>query len=319
VPKGTGIRAIKGDNMQASRTSFKKWSLVLGIIPAVFLQLTLGIGPSIATFILSFTDISGVKGVPWKFIGLANYRELFFQQNSRDLIQVIQNTIIFCVAVTVIQNLIAIFIALALNSKMIYGRSFYRSVVFMPSVLGVLVTSLVWLCVLNPMDGPVAKFISLFGLQSGFFKSNSSALACVIFTQIWMAMGHSMVINLAGLQSIPNELYEAGEIDGTSGWQKFRYITFPLLWPTINVNILLAVIGSLQSFQIILFTTGGRNMATQTLAARVVYYAFNINAGSGAAAMRQGYGAAWAMFLFVFILTATLIYVRAMRRREELT
>ncbi len=305
--------------MQAVKTSFKKWALILGIIPAVFLQICLGIGPSIATFILSFTDISGVKGVPWKFIGLANYKELFFQQNPRDFIQVIQNTIIFCVAVTIIQNFIALFISLALNSKMIKGRSLFRSVVFMPTVLGVLVTSLVWLCVLNPMDGPVAKLLSLLGITSGFFTSAKSALACVIFTQIWMAMGHSMIINLAGLQSIPNELYEVASIDGATGAQSFKYITFPLLWPTLNVNIMLAIIGSLQSFQVILLTTGGRNMATQTLAARVVYYAFNINAGSGAVAMRQGYGAAWAMFLFIFILIATLFYVRAVRRRDELT
>ncbi len=304
---------------QLTKTSFPKWALVLGILPAVFLQVTMGLIPSITTFILSFTDISGVKGVPWKFIGLANYKEFFFQQSSRDLIQVVKNTIIFCVAVTIIQNVIALLIALSLNSKLIKGRSFYRSVIFLPVVLGVLVTSLVWLCVLNPMDGPVSKLIGLFGLNSGFFTSSGSALSWVIFTQVWMAMGYSMVINLAGLQSIPNELYEAGEIDGTTGTQKFRYITFPLLWPTVNVNILLAVIGSLQSFQVILFTTGGRNIATQTLSARVVYYAFNINAGSGAAAMRQGYGATWAMILFIFILTATLIYQRAMKRRDELT
>ena len=274
--------------MQAVKTSFKKSSLVLGIIPAIFFQLFMGVGPSLATFILSFTDITGVKGVPWKWVGLANYRELFFQQNHRDLIQVLKNTVTFCVAVTVIQNFIALFIALALNSKMIKGRSFYRAVVFMPSVLGVLVTSLVWLCVLNPLDGPVAKFIGLFGLKSGFFTSANTALACCIFTQIWMAMGHSMVINLAGLQSIPNELYEAGAIDGASGSQNFRYITLPLLWPTLNVNIMLAIIGSLQSFQVILLTTGGRNMATQTLAARVMFFAFNINSGSGAGPMRQG-------------------------------
>lgn len=303
---------------QTVKASFPKWALLLGILPALFLQITMGIIPSITTFILSFTDISGVKGVPWKFIGLANYKEFFFQQSTRDLLAVLRNSLVFCIGVTVIQNLIALFIALALNSKLVKGRGFYRSVIFLPVVLGVLVTSYVWLNTLNPMEGPVAKLIGLFGLNSGFFTSASSALAWCIFTQIWMAMGYSMVINLAGLQSIPNELYEAGEIDGTTGMQKFKYITFPLLWPTINVNIMLAIIGSLQSYQVILFTTGGRNMATQTLSARVVFFAFNINSGSGAGAMRQGYGATWAMILFIFIFAATLIYQRAVRRREEI-
>lgn len=304
--------------MQITRTTFPKWALILGILPAVLLQLMMGLGPSIATFVLSFTDITGVTGVPWKFIGLANYREFFVQQSSRDLMQVLRNTFIFCAAVTIIQNVIALAIAIALNSKAIIGRGLFRAVVFMPVVLGVLVTSLVWKLVLNPMDGPVSQFIALFGLQSGFFTASNSALGSVIFTQVWMAMGYSMVINLAGLQSIPNDLYEAGEIDGTTSWEQFRYITLPLLWPTINVNIMLAIIGSLQSFQVILLTTGGRNMATQTLSARVVFYAFNINAGSGAGAMRQGYGATWAMVLFVFILSATLIYQRSMKRREEM-
>lgn len=303
--------------MHSTRTTFAKWALILGILPALLFHVVMGLIPSITTFILSFTNISGVSGVSWNFIGFDNYREFFFQQSSRDLLQVVKNTLIFCAAVTFFQNAIALPIALALNSRFTAGRSFYRAVIFLPVVLGVLVTSLVWACVLNPMDGPVAKLIGLFGMHNGFFTEKSSALGWVIFAQIWMAMGYSMVINLAGLQTIPSELYEAGSIDGTSEFQAFKYITFPMLWPTINVNILLAIIGSLQSFQIILLTTGGNNLATQTLSARVVYFAFNINAGSGAVAMRQGYGATWAMMLFIFVLTATVIYRRVMNRKEE--
>lgn len=302
---------------QVNKTSFAKWAMILGVLPAVLFQVVMGLGPSVTTFILSFTDISGVSGVPWRFVGFDNYREFFVQQSSRDLLQVIQNTLVFCIGVTVIQNVIALFIALALNSRLIKGKSFFRAVIFLPVVLGVLVTSLVWLCVLNPMDGPISQLIGLFGLKSGFFTQRSTALVWVIFTQIWMAMGYSMVINLAGLQAIPNELYEAGEIDGTSGAQRLRFLTLPLLMPTLHVNILLAVIGSLQSFQVILLTTGGNNLYTQTLSARVVYFAFNINAGSGAAVMRQGYGATWAMVLFVFILTATLIYQKVLRGKED--
>lgn len=299
-----------------TRTSFSKWALILGIAPAVLFYIVMGLGPSIATFILSFTDISGVANVPWKFIGIANYREFFVQQNQRDLLQTLSNTVQFCVLVTVIQNAVALPIALVLNNKLIRGRNFFRAVVFLPVVLGVLVTALMWVLVLNPMEGPAAQLVGLLGGEWGFFSDNATALYWVIFCQIWMAMGYSMVINLAGLQSIPTELYEAGEIDGTKRFQAFRYITFPMLWPTLSVNILLAVIGSLQSYQIILFTTGGRNIFTQTLAARVIYFAFNINAGSGAVAMRQGYGAAVAMVLFVFILAATLISQRAMNRRD---
>jgi len=303
--------------MNSTKTSFAKWALVVGILPAVIFYVGMGLIPSITTFVLSFTDISGVKGVPWSFIGFDNYREFFVQQSPRDLREVIKNTIVFCVAVTVIQNALALPIALALNSKFIKGRSFYRAVIFLPVVLGVMVTALVWLCVLNPMDGPVSKLIGLFGLTSGFFQAKTGAMVWVIFTQIWMAMGYSMVINLAGLQEIPSELFEAGSIDGATEFQAFRYLTLPMLWPTINVNILLAIIGSLQSFQIILFTTGGNSIPTQTLSARVMFYAFNINAGSGQPTIRQGFGATWAMILFVFVFMATIIYQRVMKRRNE--
>ncbi|MEN6316873.1 MAG: sugar ABC transporter permease [Clostridiaceae bacterium] len=303
--------------MHTGKICFNIRSMLLGMLPAVLLYVAMGLGPSIATFILSFTDISGIAGVPWKFIGLANYKEFFVQQNQRDLLQVIKNTVEFCILVTVIQNAVALAIAIVLNKKDLKRRNFYRAVIFLPVVLGALVTSLTWLTVLNPLGGPAESLLRIFGMSSGFFTANRQALEWTIFCQIWMAMGYSMVINLAGLQSIPTELYEAGEIDGASKWNVFRYITFPMLWPTINVNLVLAVIGSLQSFQIILFTTGGKNMFTQTMAARVMFYGFNINAGSGAVALRQGFGATWAMVLFVFILSFTLLYQRLMKGRNS--
>ncbi|MCX7708501.1 MAG: sugar ABC transporter permease [Clostridia bacterium] len=303
--------------MQATKTSFNKWALYLGILPAVLFYVVMNLGPSIATFVLSFTDITGTPGVPWKFIGIANYKEFFFIQNPRDTMMVLKNTVIFCLLVTFVQNAIALPIAVVLNNKFIKGRNFYRAVVFLPVVLGVMVTSLTWLLMFNPTDGPVSQLIGIFGLSSNFFADKETALYYVIFCQIWMAMGYSMVINLAGLQGIPTELYEAGEIDGTTGNQAFRYITFPMLWPTIAVNITLALIGSLSSFQIILFTaSGGLNIFTQTMAMRVMYFAFNLNAGMNTFSMRQGFGAAVAMMLFVFILIVTLVSHYVTNRRE---
>lgn len=303
--------------MQATKTSFNKLALYIGILPAVLFYVVMNLGPSIATFILSFTDISGTPGVPWKFIGIANYKEFFLIQNPRDTMMVMKNTVVFCLLVTFVQNAVALPIALALNNKFIKGRSLYRAVIFLPVVLGVMVTSLTWLLMLNPTDGPVSQLIGIFGLHSNFFADKQTALYYVIFCQIWMAMGYSMVINLAGLQAIPSELYEAGEIDGTTPGQAFRYITFPMLWPTLSVNITLAIIGSLSAFQIILFTaSGGLNIFTQTMAMRVMYFAFNLSSGMNTFSMRQGFGAAVAMILFVFILIVTLISHFVINRKE---
>lgn len=302
-------------SLQAERTTFSKKAIYLGIFPAVFFYLTINFGPSLATFVLSFTNITGTPGLPWEFIGLRNYREFFIEQNTRDTILVFRNTVIFSLAVTLIQNAVALPIAVTLNNKGLVGRNVYRAIIFLPVVLGVFVTAYTWRLMFNPLDGPIANFISIFGWQSNFFNDPRIALWLVIFCQIWMAMGYSMVINLAGLQAIPNELYEAGLIDGTSGTQAFRYITMPMLWPTVSVNILLAIIGSLQSFQIILFTTGAGNFHTRTLVMHVYANAFNLGGGMGSGSMRQGYAAAVAMILFLFILTVTIISQRFISRK----
>ena len=135
-------------------------------------------------------------------------------------------------------------------------------------------------------------------------------------------MGYSMVIFLAGLQGIPSELYEASKIDGASPSQQFIYVTLPLLWPTVTVNVLLAVIGSLSVYQMILLTTGG-GFDTSNLAMRVFRTAFNIGqditgvAGASSSTMRQGYAAAQSMVLFGIILIVTLVTQYLMNKKEK--
>lgn len=301
--------------MQQARITFKKKSIYLGILPAILLYIILGVGPSLATFFFSFTDISGLKGAPWHFIGLANYKEYFFHQNYRDYFDVIKRTLIYAFSTTIIQNVVALFVAVLLNSKFVKGRNLFRAIIFMPVVLGVMVTSLSWTLFFNSTDGPAAKFLSFFGKSSSFFGDQKYAFILCIFCQIWMYMGYSMVIFLAGLQTIPQDLYEAGTIDGTTTWQAFKNITFPLLWPSITVNVLMSIIGSLSSFQIILLTTGG-NFNTTTLAMTVYAQAFGLGKIASVAGLRQGYASAISMILFVIILVFVLFFQYVMKKRE---
>ena len=135
-------------------------------------------------------------------------------------------------------------------------------------------------------------------------------------------MGYSMVIFLAGLQSIPGDLYEAARIDGASPFQLFIYVTMPLLWATISVNVLLAIIGSLSPYQMIMMTTGG-DFDTSNLAMRVFRTAFNIGSdrtgvsGAGSNTMRQGYAAAQSMILFSLIFVVTIITQFFLNRKEK--
>lgn len=307
---------MRGEQMKHHKiTTFSRRSIILGVAPAILLYLILGVGPSLATFFFSFTDISGLKGAPWHWVGLANYKEYFVTQNYRDYIDVIKRTLIYALATTVIQNVIALFVALLLNAREIKGRNFYRAVIFMPVVLGVMVTAISWTLFFNSVDGPAAAFLALFGKYNNFFGDQKLAFVLCIAAQIWMYMGYSMVIFLAGLQTIPQELYEAAKIDGSNTASEFRYVTFPLLWPSITVNGLMSIIGSLSSFQIILLTTGG-NFNTTTLSMTAYANAFGLGKIASITGLRQGYAAAINMVLFTIILVFVLIFQGYMKKKE---
>lgn len=304
--------------MQLNKTVWNKWIIIGGMAPAILFYLVFGIYPSLMTAVYSLTNISGIPNTAWQFIGLANYREFFLLQNYRDTFDTLARTIIFAVSVTVIQNVIALFVALLLNEKMLKGRNFFRAVIFLPSVLGVTIICYAWTLVFT-MDGPASTVLSWFGGFSSFLGDQRMAFPLVIFIQIWMSMGYAMVIYIAGLQAIPAELNEASLIDGANSWQTFKSITLPMLWPTVSINALLSVIGSLSVVQTILLTTGGGNN-TRTLAMSIYNTAFNIGTTSGGYnqySMRQGYAAALSMVLFAIILLFTLIVQYILNRRGK--
>lgn len=207
-----------------------------------------------------------------------------------------------------IQNTIALFLSVQLNKKM-KGHLFYRALIFMPVILGVTVVGYMWKLVLNPIDGPAQQLLSLFQTRSNFLGSINLAFPLVISIQIWMAMGYSLVIYLSGLQTIPEELYEAGHIDGANNFQIFRNITIPLLAPAITVNVLLAIIGSLQVFDTMFVLTNGF-FKTKTLSLLMFQEAFR---GS----QRQGYASAIAVLLFILVLFFVLVFQFYLRKRED--
>lgn len=285
----------------------QKWCPFAGMFPTLFIFLMLGVIPSILGIVASFTDLTGVPGVPLHFIGLKNYEEFFVLTNKRDLFDVIWKTIEFAVIVTIVQNTVALFVAIILN-KGLKGRNIYRAIIFLPCILGVTVTGLIWTLVLNPTDGPMKELMTLLHLQSNFYGDYKHAFGWVMFTQIWMCMGTSLIIFLSGLQSISNELYESASIDGATKWTSFKYITFPLIWPTITINTLLAIIGALNTYEIIFVTTRGE-FNTKTLPMLIYQTAY-----TGAA--RQGYAQAMGMVMFALTLTATLVTKHYMDKKE---
>ena len=197
------------------------------------------------------------------------------------------------------------------------GTKFFRTIIFMPVILGAVVQGLIWSLFLYPLGGPMGRVLELIGLQSEFLGGQpAEAFAWVMIVQIWANVGITMVIFIAGLQTIPSEMYEAAKMDGANGWQVFRNVTWPLLTPSVNTNLLLCVIGSLQAWALFLVLLGYRN-GTQVLGYLIFAQGFGQTSGSVTSSFRQGYAASASIVLFFLVLIIGLTLQTILRRREE--
>jgi len=293
-----------------------RWLPYLLLLPGMFAYFAVALGPSLATTLFSFTDATGLPGAPVNWIGLDNYHEfLFLGQAARDNLAAVGRTLIFCFFVTTIQFALGLLVALVLNQKL-RGRNFFRTLYFMPVILGAVIQGLIWSLFLYPLGGPLAKFLAIFGARSEFLGGQpTEAFAWVIVVQIWANLGTTMIIFLAGLQTISEEYYEAARIDGANGWQIFRHVIWPLLTPSVNTNLLLNVIGSLQAWQLFLILLGYRN-GTQVLGYLIYATGFGQTSGSVTSSFRQGYAAAASIVLFLMVLVIGLLVQYFLRRRE---
>ena len=285
---------------------WKSWTPILLLLPGFGLYLLIAVGPSLATAVYSFTDATGIKGAPINWIGFENYDEFLFRGlASRDNIAALQRTLVFSVLVTGIQFSLGLALALLLNQKL-RGKIFFRTLFFLPVILGVVIQGLMWKLFLLPNGGPVAEVFGLFGITSEFLGGKpTEAFLWVIAVQIWANVGVTMVIFLAGMATIDENLYEAARIDGAGGWDLFKSITWPQLTPAINTNFLLNIIGSLQAWQLFLVLIGYKP-GTQVLGYEIFAQGFG-QTGGVSAAFRQGFAAAASVVLFFIVLVLGLI------------
>jgi raffinose/stachyose/melibiose transport system permease protein len=288
------------------------------LAPGLIFYLVFSLGPSVATAGYSFTDASGLVGSKANWIGLDNYKEfLFMGANVRDNLEITLRTLLFSVIVTIVQTAFGLLAALLLDMRLKLSN-FFRTLFFLPVILGATIIGLMWTLFLYPLGGPAQQLLGLFRLHSEFLGGPpSTVFYWIIWIQIWANMGITMIIFLGGLQTVPNELREAARIDGANGWQVFRNVTFPLITPSFNTNILLETIGSLQAWQLFLVIKGPTN-GLNVLGIWVYALAFGRQSNNPTqAAMRQGYGAAASMVLFVIVLIIGLTAQRLLARRER--
>src|SRR5262249_43935086 len=279
------------------------------LAPALAVFFLLEILPAFATSIFSLTDYTGLPGAPIHWVGVENYTSLLAGQRTF-LLRALGVTAIFALTVTVLQNGLAVLIAWLLNSRL-RGQLAVRSLVFLPVVLGATINGLTWYVMFNPLGGPVALFLQQFGIRANMLGNPATALYAVIWVQIWANLGFSMMIFLAGMQAIPPEIYEAGKIDGTAAWGAFRHLTIPLLAPSITINVLLAIIGTITGFELIfVLTDGGPAFSSQTLGMWVFNQAFFSNN------RLPGFASAIAMVQFAIVFAIAMVMQSYLRRRE---
>jgi raffinose/stachyose/melibiose transport system permease protein len=296
---------------------WKAWVPLALLLPGFALYIFIAVGPSLATAIYSFTDATGIRNIPINWVGFDNYDEFLFRgQASRDNIEALKRTLIFSFVVTTVQFSLGLVLALLVNQRL-RGTIFFRTLFFMPIILGVAIQGLIWKLFLLPNGGPVARIGELVGWESEFLGGQpTQAFVWVMIVQIWANVGITMVIFLAGLQTIPADYYEAARIDGANRWQLFRNVTWPMLTPAINTNFLLNIVGSLQAWQLFLVLVGYRN-GTQVLGYLVFAEGFGQTSGSVTTAFRQGYAAAASIALFFLVLVIALAANLLVARRER--
>ena len=258
--------------------------------------------PIVASFFLAMAEWPMLRPAQW--VGLGNYIEIF---STDPLVgKVLFNTVYYVVLAVPLGVILAMMMALLLNQKVVW-RPLFRTFFYVPSLVTGVPLAVLWAWLLTPQFGLVNHFLSWFGVQGPEWLYNTkTAMPAMIIMSLW-GVGGSMVIYLAGLQGIPEQYYEAAEIDGGGTWAKFWNITVPMMTPTIFFNLIMGVIGSFQTFaQFFIMTNGGPANATLTYVLYLYRNAFEY--------FRMGYASALAWILFLIILAATSLQFWGARR-----
>ncbi|MEZ4865739.1 MAG: sugar ABC transporter permease [Caldilineaceae bacterium] len=267
----------------------------LFILPNFLGFLIFSLFPIVFAAYITFTEWNLAK--PPVFVGLQNFVSLY---NDPLFWKTLGNSAYYTFVAVPTGVFVAFWLAMLMNRKM-WGVVFFRTVYFLPQITLTVAAAVVWSWLYHPELGLFNYLLGLIGIEGPrWLQSTTWAMPAIIIMGNWQGIGFAMLILLAGLQGIPGEYYEAAEIDGANGWQRLRYITLPLLTPTIFFVVVTSLIGAFQGFdQFYVMTNGGPAKATTTL----VLYIFQ----NGFTFFKMGYGAALAFMLFLCILVITLV------------
>lgn len=289
-----------------------RWPYIF-IIPDLIVFGIFVVYPMFYSLYLSFTNYNGATA---EWIGFLNYRKLFLD-DEKFLISVI-NTVYYTAVTVVSTSLLALLVALAINgldTRSRVGRSgqtIFKLIYYLPVMVAGVATYVLWQWMYNTRYGLINWALSLIGIPGKSWLNDMHwALPSIMFMSLW-TIGSGVIIYLAGLKGIPDQLYEAAQIDGANIWQRFRYITIPSLYPVLFFVLIMATIGSFQAFGQIYVMTGGSGGPLGRAALTMVFHLYN----NAFIYFRLGYASAIAYILFIMVFAFILIQIRLFAKRE---
>lgn len=283
------------------RKSKSDWAGYLYIMPWLLGLLLFTIGPMLFSLLLAFSKwdiITGVQSIEW--VGLDNFKAIFHDELFYQSLKV---TFIFALVSVPLYQVVSLLIAVLLNMRS-RGMKVFRLIYFMPSVIPAVAVSMMWVMIFNPEYGILNKALAWFGIQGpAWLQDPSYALGALIVMGIW-GVGNTIIIYLSGLQSVPEDMHEAAELDGAGRFRRFFSITLPMISPTVFFNLIMGIIGGFQYFtQAFVMTNGGPLNSTLFYNLYLYNKAFQD--------YEMGYASALSWILFIIILVFTLIVIRS--------
>lgn len=277
------------------------------LIPAMAFFLVFWIYPVLQLFYYSITDFNGIN-YDFDFVGMKNYARVL---SNGTLTNSMKNTLLYAVTTVCISNVIGLSVAMILNTK-IKMKGLFRTCAYFPALFSAIVVGFIWSYVYMPRSGMIASLISLLGGDGAAFNplgNYRTALFAIALVEIWKGFGTTMIIYLAGLQTVDESLLEAAGIDGCTQWQQIRFVKLPLISSTITINVILSVISGLKAFDYsFIMTNGGPGKSTKTLMFQVYETAFTDQ--------KMGRASAFSVLAFAFIIFITILMLLYMNKKE---
>ena len=290
--------------MSMKKMNERKRTFLLMTIPVVALFFCFNTLPLLKGVMYSFTNFKGFGSYDW--VGVRNYMDLF--QDVR-----VGNSYWFtfklAIVTTIVVNVISLLLAMALNSK-IRAKSFFRGAYFLPNILGALVVGYIFNYFFTYILPAVGEMIGWETLSSSMLSSKNLAWIAIVIVCAWQAIAMNTIIYISGLQTVPEDVYEAGAIDGATGSNKFKNLTFPLILPFFTINMVLCVKNFLMVFdQIMALTKGGPAQSTESIS-YLIYQ-------NGMAGGQLGFQSANAVIFFLVIVAISVTQMTVLGKKEE--